>query len=398
MKKVKNVKAFAVIGALIALYYLVYYIYVGLLNPIPAPGDSYTYHIPISKTILNGSFLNPSDFSSSLWYQPGASEAINSLFIFLHIPLTLSNILPTLILFFSCWKLALIFRLRRYYALLFALTIVTLNVVVRWQNAVSADMWVGVFFILAIILFENSQKSLIYFTKVGFVLGMLIGSKYSGLFFTLALTIFYMRRLLSLINLQRLLAFLLPLSIFGLLWYIRNYIFTQNPFYPASLLGFKGDDSLYKYPIWHGLSQHPLDMLNAGFGEYKTWISSIIIGIIILFYKFIIKKEYQLDSINKLLFIGLINFLFFLTFPTSQQPWIMVSSFRYSLPIFIPLILGVFLLAAKYRKEYFIAYISIANMISTLSMAYYPKLVFIYFPLFLLLLYIFNKTSIKAKN
>ncbi len=394
----KNVKVLAIVGVVIALYYLVYYIYVGLLNPIPALGDSYSYHIPISKTILDGSFLHPSNFKLSLWYQPGSSEAINSLFIFLRIPLTLSNILPTIIIFFCCWKLALVFRLQRHYALLFALTVITLNAIIRWQNAVSIDIWIGVFFTLAVILLENPQKSLIYFTKIGFVLGMLIGSKYSGLFIILTLMIFYMKRVLPLINLRRFFVFLAPFSIFGLFWYIRNYIFTQNPFYPAPLLGFKGDDNLYRYTaIWNGLLQHPLDMFNAAFGEYKMWIFSIVIGLIIIIYKFIIKKEYRLSSIDKLFLIGLINFLFFLTFPTSEQTWIMVSSFRYSFPVFIPLILGTFLLAAKYKKEEFIGYLAIANMINILSMAYYPKLVLIYFPLFLLVIYLFSKSQHKTR-
>ena len=96
---------------------------------------------------------------------------------------------------------------------------------------------------------------------------------------------------------------------------------------------------------------------------------------------------------NKLFLIGLINFIFYFNFPTSSQVWIMVSSFRYSLPAFIPLILGVFLLAAKYKKEEFIGYFALANMINVLTMVYYPKLVLIYLPLSLFIFHVLNKND-----
>lgn len=386
----KNIKTIANIALIITLYYLVYYIYIGVLNPIPALGDSWDYHIPISQTILDGRFLFPHDFKMPAWYFPGSSEAINSLFIVLHVPLTLSNILATIILFFSCWRLALTFRLQRYYALLFALTFVTLNAVIRWQNAISIDMWVGVFFTLAIILLENPKKSIFYFAKLGFVLGMLIGSKYSVWYFVITLAIFYLRKIVHLINLSRFMAFLFPFSVFGLFWYIRNSIFTNNPFYPLSVMGFKGVQ-VYRYSIWNGLLQHPLEMMNAGFGEYKVWFFTIIIAFIVLFYNFVIKKQFHLNLINKLFLIGLLNFSFFLTFPTSEQTWIMVSSFRYSYPVFIPLMLGTFLLAAKYKKEELVGYIAVANMINVITMAYYPKLVLIYLPLAVLVYYLKKK-------
>lgn len=377
---VHKTRIFANISLIIALYYIVYYIYLGIINPIPAPGDSWDYHIPISQTILDGRFLFPHGFKMSAWYFPGSSEAINSVFILFNIPLTLSNIFATIVLFFSLWKLALTFRARSYFALLFALTFITLNAVIRWQNAVSIDMWVGVFFTLALILLENPRKGLIYFAKLGLVLGMLIGSKYSASYFVITLMILYLKKIFPILNIAKLLAFFIPFSIFGLFWYIRNYIYTQNPFYPLNFLGFKGT-LFYKYSLWDAMTQHPIMLFNAGFGEYKIWLFTILFAFIVLVNSFIFKKRYSLDSINKLFVIGLLNFLFFLSFPTSQQPWIMVSSFRYSYPVFIPLMLGTFLLAARYKKEELIGYIAIAGMINVLTMAYYPKLVLIYLPL-----------------
>src|SRR6266403_623487 len=129
----RNIVAICLI---IASYYFVYYLFLGFVNPIPAPGDSWDYHIPISKAILDGSFLHPNTHLLSKQYFPGSSEAINSIFLLFHIPLTVSNLFAILVLAICCYKLALTFHLKRDYALLFALTFVTLNAVVRWMNAV----------------------------------------------------------------------------------------------------------------------------------------------------------------------------------------------------------------------------------------------------------------------
>jgi hypothetical protein len=74
----------------------------------------------------------------------------------------------------------------------------------------------------------------------------------------------------------------------------------------------------------------------------------------------------------------------------------MVSSFRYSLPAYIPLILGVFLLAAKYKKEELIGYVAHASMINVLTMAYYPKLVLVYLPLSLFIFYVLHRNDKAA--
>lgn len=170
--------------------------------------------------------------------------SINALFILFHFPLTLSNIFATTILFFCCWKLGQTFKLKQYYALLFALTIVTLNVVLRWLNSVSIDIWIAVFYILAIILLENPQRNLKYFIKLGFAFGMLIGSKYTAWFFLITLAIFYLKQVFAYLTIRRVLAFMIPFSIFGLFWYLRNYYAVNNPIYPISLFGFQGVDIL----------------------------------------------------------------------------------------------------------------------------------------------------------
>src|ERR1700753_42796 len=98
-----QIRTLAQVALLIFLYSIIYAFYTGLLNPVPTLGDSYGYHIPISLGILNGSFLNPHNFTAKTFvflFNPGASEAINSLLFLIHIPLTISNVFAITILSF----------------------------------------------------------------------------------------------------------------------------------------------------------------------------------------------------------------------------------------------------------------------------------------------------------
>lgn len=394
------VKYFALISLIIACYYFTFYIYWGLITPLQ-PGDSFDYHIPISKSILDGSFLNP-DFEQVKQYFPGSSEAINSIFIALNIPLTLSNIFAILILTIYCYKLGTTFRLNRYFALLFALTIFTSNAVIRWMNAVSVDIWIAVYFIALIILLEKPKKTLLYFLKLGFFTGMLIGSKYNAIYYILILFAVYIQNLYLSVNWKRFIIFLIPVTIFGLFWYIRNYIATQNPFYPISMLGFPGIQNFGGYlsadnAFWQMILIYPFDIFNAAFGEFKLWIFSIFI-VASEFIKQIIKnKDIHYDQNIRIFAIGIVTFILFLTYPTEKHTWIMVSSFRYSFPAFITLILGVFIIASKYKKEKIVCIISLGSMLNVISMAYFPKLLLIYLPISIIIFYVFeNKIKLQS--
>lgn len=392
-----EIRTIAKIALIILIYYISYAFYFAILNPIPALGDSWAYHIPISQTILNGTFLKPVNFEIAPWYYPGSAEAINSLFILLHIPLTLSNLFAGLVLFFTCWKLALTFKLDYYYSLLFSATICSLNVIVRWFNAVSIDIWVAIFFCWAIILLESMKKNVIYFAKLGFVFGMLIGSKYTAVLLAIVLLIIYGRTLLRYIHLKGFIAFLIPVSLFGLFWYVRNYLSVGNPIYPIEILGLNGI-SYFTVNILEITISHPIQMFNAFFGEYKLWFLALFMPVFYLYWFYIKKKKVAIYGLGLLIIIGFLNSLIFLTLPTSSEESIMVSSFRYSYPIFIPLILAVFLLANKYNLQTALGYFVIANMIPTLSYAYYPKLILFYLPLSVICIYLIDNHTTKKNK
>lgn len=406
----QSLKTLSNVCLLITLYFFTYYTYTGFSLPFPAAGDSWSYHIPISFHILNGSFIahpesNMSNWHipgtsialhpNSLWYNPGSSEAINALFLLFHIPITLVDVFAGVVLLFSLWKLGLTFHLSKYYSLLFALTFTTTNAVIRWLNGVGIDIWVGVWFVLSIVLLEQPKKSTFYFIKLGFVLGMLIGSKYTALYFLIILVVMYLRNILRYLTTVRFIAFILPFSLFGVFWYIRNYLLTGNPFYPVAALGFNGPFNYYSDTVWKETIYHPLTMFNAAFGEYHIWLISLVIALYILIEHFGIKRKLNITRTTRICMIGILNLLCFFMFPTSSSQSIMVSSFRYSLPVFIPLMLCAFLLGSKYRIETLIGYIAIASMLDTFTMAYYPKLIVIYLPIALVAIYFADNFDVK---
>ncbi|OGM08466.1 hypothetical protein A2159_01460 [Candidatus Woesebacteria bacterium RBG_13_34_9] len=392
-----RLKVIVKISLLIFLYYLTYYIYQGVINPIPGLGDSWDYHIPISQTILNGSFLHLTDVKLPQWYYPGSSEAINSIFIFFHIPLTLSNVLAVLILLLSLYKLGKVFGLGKLYSFLFSLTFVTLNVILRWINSVNVDIWMAVFFVWALILLENPRKELTYFLKLGFVAGVIIGSKYSGLYIIVVLSLFYTKKIISAVNTKGIIAFIIPFSIFGLFWYVRNYLITGNPFYPTPIFNFPGIEIFNGLRVYSVTLERPLDIFNALFSEYKMWMFVVLIALIMVFRRIIIYKKFKLDQMYMLYLLGLVNFIIYFNFPSDYPKSVMVSSLRYSYTSFIPLILAVFLQMKKLKKEELLGYFSIGNMIMVMSLNYHPKLVLIYLPLALIFFRFLDNIN-KKKN
>lgn len=409
LAKVRNLSVISKIALIFFTYLLTYYLFLGIKTPIPAQGDSFDYHIPISLTIINGDFLNLSAnteifqrgvFAQALrkmpqWYYPGSSETINSIFIYFGIPLTLSNILAALVLALTLYKLGRGFKLPQNYSLLFSLSFVTLNAVVRWLNAVSVDFWVTTWFAWAILLLENPKKNVSYFAKLGLALGMLIGSKFIALYLFLTIFAIYFRKIINYLNPKNAVAFALPFCL-GLFWYVRNFALTGNPFYPVAVLGFKGP--FYESErILNEITGHPLDFFNASYGEFHLWIFSILLAIFVICWKVYV-KDFKLDNSTKLFIIGIVNLIFFLNFPSSSQPWIMVSGMRYVLPAFMCLMLGTFIYFKKIGKEEFLGYFALGNMLPVISMIYYPKLIFIYLPISLILFNFLKEEDKTKKN
>jgi len=387
--KDQAVKAIAYVSLIIFLYLIFYYLYNGIfIQKIPLEGDSIGWHIPIAKFVLNGTILN---FHSTVLPQfyPGASELILALFMLVGLPLNTYNILAWFLLFLGCFLLARNFGLEKFYSMLFAITVSTQNTILRWLNTQIIDIWLAVFFIFSLILLEKPKKEFSYFIRLGFLSGMILGTKYTGVLLILSLLMFYYKKIIKVLSFSRVLVFLIPFSILGLSWYIRNFLIFQNPFFPIEIPPFRGVH-VFTSNAFLTLLNYPLQMLNAFIAEYKLW-AFVILGGGYLFFYIYRKKGALFSDIQKVILLSLAAFITYPFSPASYQEWIMVSSIRYTYITFILLILAIFIFAARIKKQRILAYFAIGNMILLHPITYYPKLIFFYLPTAFLIFLILEK-------
>lgn len=344
----------------------------------PLLGDSTDYHIPIANSILNGQFLSIQDPTNPFMYYPGSSNAILSLFILFHIPLNLFGLLGWILLFFLCKKLGIYFGLSKQLSLLFATSICTSLSVVRQIPTQSVDMWIAVFFVWSIVLLEMPKRNISYFLMLGFSLGMLFGTKYSGPLFTGVLVIVYLKKTIEYLSFQRVIVFLSSFSLFGLVWYIKNAILKGNPLYPANFFIFKGQENfpsqdwmLWKIPIYFP-DNIPV-LINGLISEYTVWSFSIIIALLYLGFSLIRKTTLTLP-LKKILTIGILVGIASLLLPIAPlyktEDFHIFSDMRYLFNLFIPFILAVFLIAQDKKLVFLVGFITLLN---TIIVMHYPQ-------------------------
>lgn len=382
-----NIKILSKICLLFFLFIFVNYFYVGLTTQ-PSEGDSLNYHIPIAKAYLDGAIFTPEKIQGVpfLKYSPGASEGVLAIFYLLRIPPNLYNVVGVVLLFSTCIYLGKKYGLSRETSIIFASSVAMINGVVRWLDTQIIDIYLAAFFVLTLALLKKPEKTTKYFLLLGMTSGMLIGSKYSGILFGGVLFFVFGRKVLAVLSFKKFLVFILPLIFIGGFWYIRNYAVTGNPMYPQGFLFFEdhGFDIL-KYQVWKvmtGSISGFLGTVNALISEYMVWILAIPIVVL-----FLLKSRggKVFNLILPLVITGTFSLFIYSMLPSDNIDHIMVSVIRYSYPAFIPFILGVFLIAKKYRKEKVLGIIAIANMFFIgFPSFYYPKLLFFYIPLALI--------------
>ena len=344
----------------------------------PSEGDSVDYHIPIAKSFISGNIINPAHNLAvkHTKYYPGNTEALLSVFYLEGIPLGLFNAFGILTLLFICIRLGIIFRLNIHTSIIFAVTVCTLNAILRWADTQIADIWLLNFFLLSLIFLEKPKKSAKYFLKLGLALGLLIGSKYSAPFIAIILLIFYAKKILPFVNISRMFSFLIPISIFGFSWYLRNILLTGNPLYPQAFLFFKGGQSailnLTVAKVITGSLNGLLSTLNSFVSEFLAW-SLIIPGVIIQYFRTKETRKFKLPF--RLIFLAFVLTLFFINLPSANQTHIMTSSFRYFLSALVPAILFVFIYFDKIKKVELLSVTSLASLLLVeFPLGYYPKL------------------------
>lgn len=384
-----NLKTLSFICLIFFSFVVISYSYIGMTS-IPTEGDSLNYHIPIAKSYLDGTVFTPEKIQGVpfLKYSPGSTEAILAIFFLLSIPANLFNVLGVLVFFFSLYYLGRKFGLEKDYSLIFASSVATLNGIVRWLDTQKVDIFMASYFVFALALLQKPEKKLSYFLKLGFFLGMLIGSKYSGLLFAAVLIAVYLPLILRYINLKRILVFSFPFFIFGGSWYLRNYLSSGNPMYPQGFLFFKDAGfTILNHQVWKVVTGSWFGFfgtINALVSEYMIWLVSIPMTLV-YFLKRRLKTE---GNILSLIILGVCNCIIYSFLPSDNIDHIMVSVIRYSYVAFIPFVLTMFILARKYKKQDYLGVVAVANMFAVgFPMSYNPKILLLFIPVALLLYY-----------
>ncbi len=380
------------------VYLITYFTFLAFTNLTP-DGDSLNYHIPIAKSYLNGSVFDPEKIEGIpfMKYSPGASEGILSILILFKVPIQLFNVIGIMFLFVSCIVLGKKMSLRNDLSIVFAISIATLPIMLRWINMQVIDIWLAGFFTLTLFLLEGLRRKNGHYLAIGTSAGFLIGSKFSGPLYFLILFVFYIKKIFKNLNLKLIVLFLIPFIFLGLFWYLRNAFYTGNPFYPQSFLFFgKSGFEILSTQVWEVsfMSTEGIrNFFNAGFGEYNIWFFSIFISLFIL-YKSSRKK--RISRITKLILIGFSNFIIFLFLPSDTYFHIFVSVFRYTFPVFIPIILAIFLYAKEQGKEEYLYLITFVSLLSSPVYEYHPKVILIVLPIALFIY--FKIPSADYKN
>ena len=383
--------------SLIIFSFLILYYFVQGVTTKPWEGDSVAYHIPIANLILSGKIVNPAlgtyPASTDFYrlYQPGSAEVILSVFEFLKVPLNLFNVVGVIVFFFVMFHLARSFELSRESSILFATSLASLHLTMRWILSQTVDIWLAIFLGLSIILMRNPRKTWKYFLTLGAVLGILFGSKYSAPAYTFFVIILFGRQVLRYLNLKRLVAFLVPFSVLGLSWYIRNLILTGDPYFPQTIPFFKGipyhvlDDAVWKMFIY--FRGGPIIWIQSAISEYTVWCLVLLAApFIYIWTRKRVSTAFR-SNITKLLILSLLSFIVYLLLPSGPSPSLITSVFRYTYPVFIPLILCIFIYAKRFKKEEVLGVIAVTNMLIMPELSYHPKILIALIPIALLIFY-----------
>lgn len=377
------------------LFISLIYLFVGFTT-VPTEGDSLAYHIPIAKSVLTGGVFHPSNKGFGLEYYPGSAEAILSLFLLLHLPMDLFNVLGVVILFFLLKQLGRVVGMSKELSYIYSVVVCTMPSIIRLYPNQTVDIWVAVFFTAIIVLLEKPKDSVMYFLLLGIAMGFLIGSKYSGPMYLIVLLVFYFPKIKKFIFNINALAVLPGILLIGCSWYLRNLVITGDPVYPGHFLFFKGKENFRiqnKSPLRTVLSSGgAVAMGGALVSEFLVWAFALFTPILGLFQRAkFTKKMWQLTA------IGILNFIIYLFLPSGREN--IISDLRYTYPAFIPLIVVVFLYAKSIEKETELILISLLSLIAVISqLDYHPKL-YIIFILVISLYFIFEKriTSLLRK-
>lgn len=368
------------------LFFIILAAFVNGISSLPSEADSLNNHIPLAKSILDGTFLTANP-TQNLFY-PSSAEIILALLIILKLPLNIFNAQAVLFLFLVSYLVGKSLHFSKNYSLIFASALSSLYGIQRWFLTQKIDVWMLGFFLASFSILIKPMKRNTDYIFLGLSLGMLTGAKFTGLFFGVLLLFFYIKNFLFGFNFFRFTLFLVPYSLLGLFWYIRNYLGTGNPFYPQPFLMFDGNEtasSFMSYTLTSALINQPQSVLSAFLSEYMIWSLAIIILPTILIVRFLKKVPIKNQkTVLSFTLLGTFGLLIYTQLPSEKTLDSVIFGVRYSFPAFVMFMIGTFYLAVLHKKEEFIAKIAVLNLAAFITSTYQPKLLLLFIPFALL--------------
>lgn len=385
----REITFFAKIFLVIFVFFVSITLYRGIIVS-PAEGDSVDYHIPIAKSFLTGDIITGVNISAPRYtrFYPANAEGLLSLFIAANIPLGLYNVLGIIVLFCLSLIIGRIFCLSVDESIIFAVTISLLNGVMRWADTQIIDIWIVNFLLLTIIILEKLSTSVNSYLSLGLSIGFLLGMKFNTPFIIIGVISVYWKKIFKNCSITKLIVFVIPIILLGLIWYIRNYIYVGNPFYPQKFLSFPGDVTTVASTSVFKVITHSLDgllgTLNAFISEIQLFAFVILFTVSVSYFKKDNLREKKLPY--RLLAMSFPIIIIGLFLPSSYTVEnIMISSVRYFMSACVLLILFCFVVFKHLNK---MRYITITALLGILSIefpyGYFPKLQGLILPIGLL--------------
>jgi len=378
---------------------LISFFYFGVTHRIAV---SFDYNVPIAKSYLSGAIITMHT-NNPYMYFPGSSHVFLIPFILVGFP-NLFGLFSWILLFVVCKKLADTFEVSQYMAIIFAASFCMTISVVRTISDQSIDKWLCFWFLLSLLLLEKGQKTWKSNLILSLSLGMLVGTKYSGPLFFISLFMIYGKRLLLMLSPARFLVSLLLFTISGLYWYIRNFILAGSPYYPANLPFFNTHQYFAQqdWQLWKVILFSPTriqDLTNAFLSEFLIWAFAGIFVIWFLYSQFRKKKliDRRIIRLSLLsLTTGIASLFLPITTPYKIPLYHTISDMRYIYILVVILLLVIFLVADKFKKNKLLATIALLNSLPAFSFIVYQPKVYI-ISVFLIIFFLTNKTSLVEK-
>lgn len=199
---------------------------------------------------------------------------------------------------------------------------------------------------------------------IGAGLGMLVGTKYSGILFAIGLLVAYYPVWSKEVTLGKVLRWGMVFAPLAGWWFFRNWRLTGNPVYPQNLFSWLGDPAfhLMDWAVWKTIFKYPWGWwiwIQAGISEFLIWILAPAVVLV---------------NRSRMTLLGFVALGVYLILPS--WPENTLSDLRYTFPTFICLILAVFEWASRNQKKEFAA-MAILTMAAVLpQLDYLPKVIF----------------------